>query len=425
MTAALPAVAAESIGTEQADPRRAGAAKVVTDSNPMADPKSERDHERVAESYQPQGLEVGEFVLFPQIEVEETFNSNVYAQENNTKSDYITTVRPELRVRSNFKEHALNSQFWGEYKHLMFHSQDDVLDGGMVSDGRYDLSRTSSLNATLELYSRHEDRGSSDEAQGEQPTPTRGYGFTAGGKTQQGLFTFEANAGVMHRDFDDVDTSVSVPINNDDRDRTEYNAWLRGGYELFPGYAAIAKLSANTRSYVDETDDYGFERDSYGGRVEAGVAVDLTQLIRGDFLVGYMYQDYADRRFSDPSGLAVKAAFNWTPSRMTLVVPALERSIEETTVTDASAIVRSSASVLVRHELARNIILSGYAALYYDEYDGTPYSAITGEASARVTYAFTRELYVAGHVGYKIKESDVPDTSYQQATVGVRLGVRY
>lgn len=422
-TTAAPGFA--QVGSDKADPRRSDAAKIVTDPNPMGDPKSERDIERVSESYQPEGIDLGDFLLLPQIEVEESYNSNVYAEKDNVKDDFVTTVRPEMKLRSQMKQHALNALAYLDYKHFWTYSDDDALDGEVFVDGRYDLSTVSSLNATADFYSRHEERGSGDDVEGKEPTPTRGYAATLGGKTQQGRYIFEGNAGGTYRDFDDVGTSTGETINHDDRDRTELLGYLRGGYEMFPGYAALAKLSANSRIYDSARDDDGFARDSYGIRAEAGFGVDLTQLIRGDFLAGYLYQDYQDSRFSDPHGLSVKAAFNWTPSRLTLVVPSLERSVEETTVSESSAIIRNAATILVRHELARNILLSGFAGIYYDEYEGTSFTATTAEAYARVTYAFTPEVYLRGHVGYKIKDSDVPDSSYQQTVVGLRLGFRY
>lgn len=421
--AAVPGYA--QMDSDKPDPRRMDAAKIVTDPNPMSDPKGENDIDRVSDSYQPKGIELGEFLLLPQIEIEESYNSNIYAQKQGAKGDFITTVRPEMKLRSQTKQHAFNTLAYLDYKHFWTYSNDDVLDGEIFADGRYDINSTTNLNASVDFISRHEERGTSDDIEGDEPTPTRSYAATLGGKTQQGKYIFEASSGVTYRDFDDVATSAGTMINNDDRDRTELLGSLRGAYEMFPGYAAVAKLTGNSRWYDSQRDDSGLARDSYGFRAEAGLGVDLTQLIRGDFLVGYLHQDYSDPSFADPSGLSFKAAFNWTPSRMTLVVPALERSVEETTLTSASAIVRSSATLLVRHELARNILLAGFAGVYYDEYEGTPYTSLTAETNFRVTYAFTPEVYLSGQVGYKKKDSDVPDSSYDQAVVGLRLGFRY
>ena len=200
---------------------------------------------------------------------------------------------------------------------------------------------------------------------------------------------------------------------------------VRGSYEMFPDYAAFTELSANTRKYDSKSDRNGLERDSHGYRAEAGVGVDLSQLLRGDFLVGYFRQDYKDSRLSDPSGLSVRATFNWTPDKLTIVVPSLERSVSESITQGASALVRTTGSVLVRHEMRRNLILTGIASVSRDELQGVNnQDAWLYEGRMRATYAFTPELFVAGEAAYKRKYSELDTSSYRQTVFFIRLGAQ-
>jgi hypothetical protein len=327
-------------------------------------------------------------------------------------------------LRSRFSNHALN--FAGRVEQYLFreYTSDNHLDAQAVVDGRYDIERTWEVTAFSENYRRSEDRGSPDDVGGKKPTQTYGTVNRLGTKYQTGRYTFGGELSASRRIFEDVDTSTGVTVNNSDRNRWEYLALGRGAYEMFPGYLAVLEASANKREYDSSLDDAGFNRSSSGYRIEGGIGLDISQLIRGDFLVGYLHQDYEDRRFKDPSGPSIKATFNWTPSRITVVVPSIERSVLETTTARASAMIRTGASILVRHEYQRNIVLTGFGSVNYDEYEGINEASVTYEARARVIYALAPEYYVGSEIGYRRRNSEIDGQSYGQGVVAVRFGLR-
>lgn len=414
----------------QAQPREdtrrpgAGAAKITAPSDSAQDDDGKGDGERVDDSYQPKGIDLGSFLLLPQVETEQSYNTNVFAQETSQKGDFVTRIAPEFRLRSRFSNHALN--FTGRVEQYLYreYTSDNHLDGLALIDGRYDIERNWEVNLVSENFRRSEDRGSPDDVGGEKPTLTYGTVNRIGTKYQAGRYTFGGEFSANRRIFEDVDTSTGTTINNGDRNRWEYQALGRGSYEMFPGYLAVLEASANKREYDSRLDDAGFDRSSSGYRIEAGVGLDISQLIRGDFLVGYFQQNYEDPRYKDPRGPSIKATFNWTPSRITVVVPSIERTVLETTMTRAAAMVRTGASLLVRHEYQRNIVLTGFGSVNYDEYEGINQASVTYEARARVIYALAPEYYVGGEVGYRRRNSEIDGQSYGQGVVALRLGLR-
>ena len=409
------------------DPRKAhSGAKVTTETNLGTDDERRKDDsERMHDAYDPKGIELGSFLLLPKLELDTAYNNNVFAQNSNPKSDFLNTVRPEFKLRSRFAEHMLN--FSGMVEKIKYHrfSSDDQLNAQADVDARYDIGAATEANAFLQAYARHEERGSPDDAGGTKPTPTRGLTLRSNVKHKEGRYTLLAGVDVDRHLYENVPGAAASVIPNEDRDRWEVTGRVRGSYEMFPGYAAVTELSANTRKYDSRSDRNGLERDSHGYRAEAGVGVDLSQLLRGDFLVGYFRQDYRDSRLSDPSGLSVRATFNWTPDKLTIVVPSLERSVSETITRGASSLVRTTGSVLVRHEMRRNLILTGIASVSRDELEGVNnQDAWVYEGRMRATYAFTPELFVAGEAAYKRKDSELDTSSYRQTVFFLRLGAQ-
>ena len=161
-----------------------------------------------------------------------------------------------------------------------------------------------------------------------------------------------------------------------------------------------------------------------GYRAEMGVGVDISQLLRGDFLVGYLQQDYRDSRFTNPRGVSVRSTFNWTPDKLTIIVPQLERSVSETTTAGASSLVTTTGSVLVRHEVARNILASGFLSAAHEASSGISQNDWLYEGRAKLTYSFAPEVYVGGELAYKYKDANVDSLGYRQGVAMLRLGLQ-
>ena len=58
--------------------------------------------------FDPLGVRIEEFFLYPRLELDEGFNDNIFATSSGTKSDFITDVKPRLDLVSIFGQHAFN-----------------------------------------------------------------------------------------------------------------------------------------------------------------------------------------------------------------------------------------------------------------------------------------------------------------------------
>lgn len=398
---------------------------VVREAGPAADGGAAPDDaKRVDESFQPKGIEMGSFLLLPQLEVSEVYNSNIYATSDNPKNDLITHITPEVRLRSRFPVHALNILARLDQSVFQKHGDDTHLDGVFMADGRYDFTKQWEANATAEVNQYYEDRGTPNAAAGKKPTRTRSASTSLQSKARMGNLTLTGDVDVAHRDFADVETSTGTKINNDDRDLTETSLTARAGYEFYAGYSVVVEGSQNWRRYDDKVDDNGYQRSSDGQRLRAGIGVDISELLRGDFLIGYQSQNYNDRRLNDPKGFSISSKFNWTPSRLTVVVPSLERTVQETTVFGSSSIVRTAGSVLVRHEVQRNLVLTAIGSVAHDNFRTNPRSDWTYDTRLRGTWALSPEYYVGGELGYRKRNSSIDTADFQQYVVALRFGLR-
>ena len=413
----------------EADQKAAGQKKesVRKQKEGLLEPKEaleQKDSDIAPDAYQAKGLDLGAFLLMPKMELDLARNSNIYATNYDAKHDIITTYRPEFALDSRFERHAINVVGRVERKEFDTFDKESVTNGFAQLSGRYDVTDRDTLNASLSYTHDHEDRGSPDDVGGLHPTEFHYLVLNTSGAINTGPLTSSLGFVAVKRDWEDTQTGTGISPSHL-RNRNEFDVTLREAYEFTPGYSWVNEGTLLRRIYQNDVDQFGVGRDSSGMRLGTGIGLDVSELIRGDFLAGYMRQDYTDDRLSDPSGYYVKARFNWSPSKLTTVIPTLERSIEETTANGVSALVRTAVSVTVRHELQRNIILGSMLGYSRDDQKGGNLIANTYEGLVRATYLFNRNFYSSLEVSEKHKLTNVDGSGFNQTAGMLRFGIQY
>ncbi len=97
--------------------------------------------QRAAENYDAQGVRAGSFLIFPELELGEEFNDNIYAAATGKTSSFIQLVKPSIEAKSQWSNHMLNFFARGA---LGFYSADgnqNFQDVSAGADGRLDIMR--------------------------------------------------------------------------------------------------------------------------------------------------------------------------------------------------------------------------------------------------------------------------------------------
>lgn len=391
---------------------------------PPKDALEQKDADIAPDQYQAQGVALGSFLLLPKVEVDLTRNNNIYASNHDKVGDFITTYRTEASLVSQFERHEISAQ--GRIERDEFHNYDreSVTNSYFRLAGRYDVTPRDVLNLAVFHTRDHEDRGSLDDAGGLHPTEYQYLTFDASGVMNTGNLTSSLGLLATNRQWDDTRTSTGITPSHF-RNRNDYELKLREAYEFAPGYAAVVEATGIQRRYVHDRDQAGYRRDSDGVRLGTGLGLDISDVIRGDVLGGYMWQDYDDARLGSVDGAFVKIMLNWMPTRLTTVIPSFERSIEETTANGVAAMLSTSASVTVRHELQRNIILGSTLSYSEDEQKNGDLTANTYSGTVRATYLLNSSVYASAEVTEKHKLTNIDGRGFNQTTGMLRLGLQY
>ena len=174
----------------------------------------------------PLGMRAGSFLIYPRLGLQETYNDNIFAAESDEQDDFITLIRPQLDVRSDWTNHAVDLRAGATIGRHADETDEDFNDFSVGASGRLDITGRSNLRGDVSYNQLHEGRGSPDDVrrQGGSP-PVEPTVFKVGSAfltyTQWlGRFLVELDGAADRLDYDDVRREDGGIINNDDRDRT-------------------------------------------------------------------------------------------------------------------------------------------------------------------------------------------------------------
>lgn len=364
--------------------------------------------DRARPEYDARGIRAGGFIFYPDLTESIIYDDNIYAEQDNTTSDFINVLSPQVQLRSDWNNHELNLGARADIGNYFSKHREDYEDMLFEGAGRVDFTRQTNLYGTFAHAKRHEDRASPDAVAGVEPTEFDTDQILAGASHTFNRVTVNGDAELRRFDFDDVQSSTGSFINNDDRDRRDVIGTATVSYEIQPEFSAFVRGLYNARQYDDSFDDNGLDRESQGYQIVAGTAIDFTGVLFGNVFIGYLSQDFQDPRLSTVSGLTGGFDLTWNPTRLTTINGLVDRSVEETTIIGASGVFATRFSASVDHELFRNLLLNAAGGVTLMSYGGVDRDDTIYRFQASAKYLFNRNLYVT--LGYEFSKRNSTGT---------------
>lgn len=387
--------------------------------DPITDVRGQSVRERARPGYDAVGIRAGSFLILPKVDLGESYNDNIYATDTNTKSDFVTSVAPSIKVQSLWSRHALNlkaglDQYW-----YNSHSSEDRLNWNVGADGRLDVLRDTYLTGALGYQLAHEDRGSTNSStSAAEPVEYNLFESSLGLFQRFNRVTAKLSGAFNQYDYKNVAQIGGGTINEDVRDRNEYIGKLRLGYDLSPDTNVYAEGTLNKRSYDTSVP---VDRNSDGYEAVIGSEFKLSALAQGEVYVGYQRQQYDASYYSATSGLAYGAKVNWFVTPLTTVRITAASTIQESIDPGASGYTSQKVGLGLDHELLRNLILSGDVAYENDDFGNISRKDDVTSGSVGATYLLNNFFAVGINYGIVDRSSNVSGADYTQNQIGFTL----
>jgi len=353
--------------------------------------------------------------LFPSLDVGALYDSNIYARSQDSVSDIVTLVRPELLITTAGPAPAVQMRAFGDLQYHVDETSEDAQDFGVEATGQTSRNRPLQFEATTGFARQTRDRSDPEEVSTRPRSELNRY-FGRGKVNLQLQQMRVSVSGEMRR----LDFRQAV---NDDRDRKELI--VRGEVSLLRDADREIYLAPEWRDidYDDELDRAGFDRDRSDLSGYAGIRLGLGGLLSGTVEVGATDISYDDPSFDDHLLATAMVDVDWNITRLTTISVTAERAPQATTQPGSSVRIDNSLDVSVTHELRRSLLVeldAGYAKWNFKGIDRKDDVTTVG---AGVTYLMNRYIHLVAEYRYYDRSSDfeLADFSRHQASIGLKL----
>jgi hypothetical protein len=380
-------------------------------------------HRVGGKDYAPDGIQLGSFIVSPRVEVGAEYDDNVFRTKHGRKDDIRVHVSPAISIATdgwdtvNFslgasadvgryvKYSGENYEAFQTNANLTYALDDDWSWGLSGTAGRslarrgLDIDNTSSKATTYWFYT-----GQTDLIYQGDP------------------FAFRFSPVYRRYDFKD-----SGGVNNDDRDRHEYELGGRFAYKVGANTSVFFDPSYIWVRYDTPIDDFGHNRNSEGYDLRVGFGYDASETLYLEAGVGYFHRTFQDHAFKPASGISALAKLYWNPTDTVSLEAMVSRGVSEsdafnTTTVNSGTAVTTGAELRVGWLAADNVLFDTGVGWYNFDYNVLSRKDNFYLFDAGVRYYLNRNLYTGLRYYFERRRSDDSTLDYNDNRVMIMIG---
>lgn len=373
--------------------------------------------------YESPGIRAGAWMFNPAVTAGAFYDSNVFSSSTGQENDLAARLGASLHAQSLWERHGIDLQASTRSTLYRKNSGLNQTDATLKGMGHLDIDHATRLLTSFEVSYLHEAVGSlSSPFNAIEPTP---YSLLSGDVTLRrefGRFTGSIGARVDSYDFGSTVAQNGTTIDQDSRDGQIYTAHGRIDYAFTEKLALFTSLEGNTRR-LRGTPEQSLSSDGY--RTLAGIDVELSHLIKGEFGAGYMEQRFEDPTIGSIQGPAYRAMLTWSPSRRLDIYFNAEQIVTTASDTSLTAVLANALQVGFDYEFRPNVILSTAGTYEKDNFKGQPRDDNVYIVDAQLKYLLNNITSLAFRYRYKRRDSNLPDFSFDKHQIGITGTARW
>lgn len=384
--------------------------------------------DRPRPDYDPPGIRLGSLFFHPGVVAEAGTDSNVFYSSANERDDIVYAVRPEVEMKSDWARHRISAAIGLDDYRYQDNDSEDHTDVYVRGEGRLDIRGHSYILLGGSQARLTERRGQPDSPlSAAKPLRYESREAHILGVQEFNRARISLRVDRENLNYKDAPLIGGGVADQDQRDHTTTTGTARLEYGVSPDTALVAQVSANMRDYVQHPPNAPFNRDSKGTSYLVGINTDLTKLIRGELIVGYLQQNYDDPALKTAKGLALEANIQYFPTPLTTLTFKAKRQVEETLTGTASSYVATYTQARIDHELRRNVLLTAGIGATNRDFQGVSRTDDVMEANAGARFLLNRRMEFGARWQYEKQSSSgtVADPDYDVNRFVVSAAVRF
>ena len=414
-------------------------------------PVAPRTPQEQPSTFAPIGLRVGDFFWFPRAELDEAYNSNIFAANTRPSSDLITALTTSFDLQSNFSSNSLNAHGVSLLQAYADHAAQNTQDGAISADGTLDVTAGSQLYGTAQVAHQHIAYGSPNSP-GSIAEPVTYWEYVAKAGYVQGgrRFSYNVDVGVTSAQYNAAQLVGGGVLPQSSQDGTASSAAVTGRYEIIPDYLGYVRVGGSLFDYWHTAP--GETRPNFTTyRVDLGLQIlPRNHIIYGDAYVGYLVQNFAQSSLGSSSTPDFGGDLTWSITPLTTLTftglmtfntgtpgnsafnTGTPANTAFNTGTPGNNILTVGNSYLsrvfsagVNHQLLPNLQLGLTGTYINDTFQGISRTDNVFVINATVRYQVNRNLYLGGDVYYTQQSSTPARLSFSQNIFTLRAGTQF
>ncbi len=358
--------------------------------------------------YDPTGISVGTFDLYPSVTFWGTYDDNVDNAQRKQKGKS-GRVEGELRLRSNWSRHELEVNANASATGYRTPKRKPDHEYGVSGDLRLDLRDETILTLRPSLNIEREAANSVElRASGGNQSIQTVLSGDAQLDHQAGLFELQLRGGLVDESFDE----------DKSRDFQLFTVGGRIGYRYTDQIVPFVDLEGSRRRF----DQGPNAQDGDRLRGAIGVAVRDREKWSGEFSVGQVIWKPDQAGQTSDRGLFADASVIWSPNSLWRVEAGLETSISSTS-TAASSVLSHALDLNVDYDIQRNLALGADLSVTRQDYNGISRKDWVTRAGMDATYSLSRNAQIIGRYQHDRRSSNAAGEDFKSNLF--ELGVRF
>lgn len=410
----IPGVVAASLLALPAD-----AADLPFDTAKQNGAVSVRD--RVLDAYRPDGIRMGNYLIFLDAGVATTYDDNVQGVAENKQSDFRHELSSTVKFESHLPRHLLDAMFGISAVKFNEFTDMDHVDGFGSLRGRLDIDHAHSVFGSASSHYTHEERFEFEAPKNaREPVPYLHNKAEFGVARDAGRL--HGSVGVRYEswNYSDVLSNSGSHIEQDDRDVWIASPFARLGYRISPGYQVTAGAAT---IFQENRGNATYDRDATGYEVTAGLDMEITTLLKASFKAGWRYQDYDQANLLDISAPVWEGRLQWLITPTVTLSFFTRRSVYATTYGESSGRLDTIHGAKFEYEMWRNLIVTGEAEYRHADFIGDSRNDVVYIGRLSAEYAHTKNFLFTFEYEHQLRQSDVTSTDVDKNRI--MFGAKY
>ena len=351
--------------------------------------------------YDPLGIQIGSWQLFPKVEYDVGITDNAYRTSTGEIAAGYLTLSPSIRVsartypyrfdldaRAAFQryigESPRNNDTWSVRPSAQVSLDDNITIFGDFRAARLAENPFSGeLSSELSAYSEY----------------MNFYGRLRG-EYEAGQFRSTVALERSSFNFLSIQSVTGDLIAQDERDRTVTRSTAQLEYATSPRLAVFGLLSVTDTDY-DQTLGPGLaNRDSNTTRLSVGVTFDISRLLRGTVGMGHLWRDFDSELYPEVTGVSIESKVEYFPTPITTLTLELRRTLRASSLGASMPFFENRAKLKVDHSFLRNLLLTSGIEFGIQNYIGADTEANLFGVSGGAEYGISELFGLTGSAGY-------------------------